>query len=226
MKIKNIIFDLDDTLVDSEGAYKDAVLKCGIQDEENYWAARAQVKKNLPSGHVSARNRFLYLKEYLQNKNDFSPKKIFELMDKMEQALFENLKQQCQALERDKLFLNLKKSGYSLGVLTNENIRTQTLKLKAIDPELKYFDFFVTSEEVGLEKPNKRIFDFFLNRSQWLPAETVFVGDNYENDIKGAMNCGLKAILTIEFHDESKLWSECVIQKLNQLEATLKRLNQ
>jgi len=58
-----------------------------------------------------------------------------------------------------------------------------------------YLDFKVTSFEVGYDKPRPEIFQLALRKAGVTPSETVFVGDQYEMDIVGARNVGIKPVL-------------------------------
>jgi len=69
-----------------------------------------------------------------------------------------------------------------------------------------YFDDMVFSTDVGLRKPNPRIFKIALYNVGAKAEESVFVGNNLQCDIKGALGVGMTAILkTSDFytHDES-----------------------
>ncbi|HXZ24310.1 MAG TPA: HAD family hydrolase [Methanomassiliicoccales archaeon] len=59
----------------------------------------------------------------------------------------------------------------------------------------EYFDDLVFSTDVGLRKPNPRIFKIALANVQSSPKEAVYVGNNLQADIKGALGVGMKAIL-------------------------------
>ena len=87
--------------------------------------------------------------------------------------------------------LNL--DGLVVGIISNMNISGLDLINKFQLSES--VDFAVTSLEVGLEKPHKRIFQEALNRSEVDSSEAVHVGDQIESDIKGAENAGLQPIL-------------------------------
>jgi putative hydrolase of the HAD superfamily len=68
--------------------------------------------------------------------------------------------------------------------------------------EPKYFAEIVISNDVGMKKPDKEIYLLACNRMKILPSEVVFVGDNYEIDIIGSINAGLKAIWINKFNME------------------------
>jgi putative hydrolase of the HAD superfamily len=52
----------------------------------------------------------------------------------------------------------------------------------------------IFSEEVGIRKPDPKIFQLVARRLNVQPAEIVHVGDNLRMDVWGAKNAGLKAI--------------------------------
>lgn len=55
-----------------------------------------------------------------------------------------------------------------------------------------HFELIITSEEVGLPKPHRRIFDEALQALQKVPREAVLmVGDTLEADIAGGINAGI-----------------------------------
>ena len=56
-------------------------------------------------------------------------------------------------------------------------------------------DFVIDSGEVGVEKPDPRIFQLALARAGLAPAEAVYVGDLYSIDVVGARAAGMRAIL-------------------------------
>lgn len=58
-----------------------------------------------------------------------------------------------------------------------------------------YLDFKVTSFEAGYDKPRPEIFQLALKKAAVPPEESVFIGDQYEQDIKGSRAVGMKPIL-------------------------------
>lgn len=59
----------------------------------------------------------------------------------------------------------------------------------------RYFQFVLTSSEVGFEKPNKRVFLTALERTTFSPDEVLFVGDSLISDYEGSKAVGMKPIL-------------------------------
>jgi len=58
-----------------------------------------------------------------------------------------------------------------------------------------YFDDMVFSTDVGLRKPNRKIFEIAMEHLGVVPEESVYVGNNLQADIAGALGAGMKAIL-------------------------------
>jgi len=63
-------------------------------------------------------------------------------------------------------------------------------------------DFVVDSGQVGVEKPNPRIFELALARAGVAPSEAAYVGDFYSIDVRGATAAGLRAVLL----DPGEFW--------------------
>lgn len=58
-----------------------------------------------------------------------------------------------------------------------------------------FFDDKVFSTDVGLRKPNPLIFDIALRNLDVRAKEAVFVGNNLQCDVKGALSVGMVAVL-------------------------------
>ena len=80
-----------------------------------------------------------------------------------------------------------------LGIVTNNSTIEQTEKLRALNIS-SYFDAVVISEDVGVTKPDARIFAIALERIGAQPKDAVFIGDNWTNDIAGALAAGMAAV--------------------------------
>ena len=86
----------------------------------------------------------------------------------------------------------LKKDGFKIGVLSNLNSDMGSLvKELGLGP---YLDLYVTSRDVGVEKPHARIFLEALKRAGVSPSEAVHVGDQYHSDIQGARAVGINPV--------------------------------
>lgn len=87
----------------------------------------------------------------------------------------------------------LRTAGFRLAVISNSDGRAaRTLEINGL---LQYFEFVIDSGEVGIEKPDPRIFELALTRLGLAPAEALYVGDLYEVDVLGARAAGIPPVL-------------------------------
>lgn len=86
------------------------------------------------------------------------------------------------------------------------------------------FEFIIISSNYIFRKPDNRIFDLALEKAELQPDEVWYIGDQYECDVKGALNTGLlpvwyigaidlpytedKNILTVKTWSEIKQYME------------------
>ena len=223
--MKFLLFDLDNTLIPSDEAYLAALRAVGVTqfDDGRFQDARTLVKAALPKGHVAARNRLLYFKAMLKSEKPFSASKILDLMTSYEAALESFLQEWVKVSGRVDVLEQL--LGFADGfILTNENLRTQLLKVRALGSAGQKFKGMVTSEEVGYEKPHLQIFQHALRTFELNPADVIMVGDDVENDILPALKLGMTCVLTEEFVKTSAHIPAGVlrISHLSELESLLK----
>ena len=83
---------------------------------------------------------------------------------------------------------------YRLHIITNGFREVQYKKMKS-SGILRFFNTITTSEDVGVKKPNPKIFEAALEKAGATAAESLMIGDNFEADILGAEEVGMKTIL-------------------------------
>lgn len=83
---------------------------------------------------------------------------------------------------------------YKLHIITNGFREVQHKKLKN-SGIMQFFDTVTTSEDVGVKKPNKLIFEKAINSAGTTVSASLMIGDNFEADILGAQKVGMQAIL-------------------------------
>ena len=86
-----------------------------------------------------------------------------------------------------------KKQNYALTILSNGEAYMQRHRLQ-LAGIANYFSLIVTSEEAGFAKPDARIFDYFFAHTKIGPEQTVFFGDGLQSDILGAEKYGFDSI--------------------------------
>ena len=191
---KAIFFDIDGTLLDTPN-FAELARKAAID---------VMIENGLPSNKNEA---YDLLKEIIAEKGS-NYSKHFNVLTKricgeenhlliaLGMVTYHNVK---FALLRPfpktmKLLVYLKKKGYKLGVISNGITIKQWEKLVRLDIH-EFFDAVITSEEVGFEKPDKKIFEEAMSRMGCKGENSVMVGNKLEIDIIGAIHAGMSAIL-------------------------------
>ena len=222
-KIRGLILDLDDTLIPSSRIYIQAAKLSGI-DSDILAAGRVVTKSQLESGHVAARNRLLYLKAGNDASGMVAASEIIRQMTLYEEALGELCRKAWVELQRNKLFFGLAES-YKIAVLTNENTRTQLLKLASFSPDDRFFSVILTSEEMGVEKPDSRVFAEVLRRLNFDADQCLMIGDDPVADLFPARDLGMHTVMTTEFAASGRTsWDGDLIATLDGLPAFLESL--
>lgn len=197
IKIRAILFDLDDTLIPTEALYEQGLRRAWKAFNRRtriswtrflkaYQRAREDVKGAL--GAVpAARNRVLYFKRFIENTVGHSDPAFTLALIKAFDEVWETI--QSRPLEH---LATLLASRYKLGIVTNQLGLMQLQKMANIDPQGKWFKVLVTAEEVGVEKPDPKIYREALKRLGATAAQTLFVSNSAESDLRGAKRLGFQ----------------------------------
>lgn len=194
MMLKAVFFDIDDTLFDTSGFAKLA----------RKAALNMMIDAGLP---LSSTEAYKLLREIIGQKGS-NYDKHFNVLTK---TVFGEEKPLLIALgminyhnvkfallrpfpETISTLINIKAKGYRLGVISNGITIKQWEKLIRLGI-YPFFDEVVTSDEVGFEKPHGRIFEEALNRMGCSAEKSVMIGNKFTEDIMGAVNAGMSAIL-------------------------------
>lgn len=88
--------------------------------------------------------------------------------------------------------LEILSTRYKIGIIANQLLGTkERLEKYGV---LKYIDLVIASAEEGVSKPDKRIFEIALKRSNCKPSNAVMIGDRIDNDIIPAKQIGMHTI--------------------------------
>ena len=232
-KPKMILFDYGQTLV-NEAKFDgvkgtEAVLKYATKNKYNRTAAQLQAVADEMNGELGrfdpARRHLLQV----EIPNDMFCGYLYES---------QGVELSISGAKRDKVFWDaaspgvptegveeflafLKEQGIRRAVLSNITFCGEALvnRLQEVLPEHN-FEFILATSEYMYRKPNRRIFEFALEKAGLRAEEVWYIGDNYECDIEGARNAGLfpvwylgatekpqeprKGILTVKSWEEVK----------------------
>ena len=119
----------------------------------------------------------------------------------------------------------LKDAGYRMGLVSNVTLRPALMREDLSNLGLDAFlEASVFSSEVGVRKPDPRIFREALERLSADPAETVFVGDRLVDDVSGAQAVGMRGVQTVQFRRETEpatVTPDAVVQAVSDLPGVL-----
>ncbi|WP_316746965.1 YjjG family noncanonical pyrimidine nucleotidase [Pedobacter gandavensis] len=103
--------------------------------------------------------------------------------------------------EGSKKVLTYLKEKYTLHIISNGFKESTLTKMdkSGLNP---YFSNVIISEDVGVNKPDKAIFEYALSKAKATKPESIMIGDSLEADIRGAQDFGIKAIFFNPLHKE------------------------
>lgn len=202
LKVKLILFDVGNTILNINYIYISNVL-----NSFGYNISARKVK----NAEIKAR---YFMDEYYCNKKasteslssfELYTNKVMENLDitdkRQRKKIISFLKQKhLQSNIYDYVEKGTKKllkyfylNNFQMGVVSNSRGDVKYLLERC--GLKKYFDLIIDSEEVGVEKPDKKIFELALDYYKVSPEETVYIGDMYYIDIIGAQKAGINTIL-------------------------------
>ena len=198
---RNIFIDLDDTIwdftanshVSLEIMYRDLDIARIYPDYDAFSSAYYAKNSELWAlyHHGKIEKDFLIIERYAHllrtiGYNDIDNR----LAQRMNEYYLDTLALQTQLVPYAIELLDyLTRRGYNLYILSNGFIEVQHKKLQSAGIE-DYFERMVLSDEIGINKPDRRLFDYALEVTHSKAADTLMIGDNYDADILGAMQAG------------------------------------
>jgi FMN phosphatase YigB (HAD superfamily) len=87
----------------------------------------------------------------------------------------------------------LHRSGVKLGIVSNTEALLTQFELDRY-PVLQTAQTIVLSSQVGIRKPNPEIFRLALDRVGGAPSSSVFIGNDWNAEVRGAQHAGLRVI--------------------------------
>ena len=118
-----------------------------------------------------------------------------------------------------RLLPKLIESGYKMAVISNrEKPFQEEVETLGLAP---FFAFSLAGGEVNAWKPEPDIFFHACRRLGVIPAESVYVGDNYFADVVGSRSAGLQPVL----YDPRGIFPEAgcpIIKSFDELPAILR----
>ncbi len=198
--LRAVIFDLDDTLYEYERLNRAAIEKlCAFvceklgvtqrQFREAFDRGRGETKRVL--GHTGAsHNRLLYCQKTLEYLGQPPAGLALDMYETYWGYMLEHMRLRDGTEE---LLGYCREQGLRIGICTDLTTHIQHRKLRVLGLS-DFVDALVTSEEAGVEKPGRAIYEMILEKLRVQPEEAVFIGDSLEKDVLGPERMGMHAV--------------------------------
>ncbi len=228
--IRNVLFDLDDTLFDFHKAEKIALTKTlvhfGIDPTEETLALYSTINaahwKRLELGEISREEvkvgRYRELFETIGVECDpVKATAYYESMLAIGHYFMPGAPELLEELYRK----------YRLYIVSNGTAKVQEGRIGS-SGIAKYMDGIFISQILGANKPDKQFFDIcFAEIPDFSLSETVIIGDSLSSDIKGGINAG---ITTVWFNpkrieNDSDIKPDYTIKELSEVPGLLSQIS-
>lgn len=200
-----LFFDMDDTLIDSRSASKEAwdrlcaeyapLLSCepaalreaALKEATVFWKDESAVGDEWRVKLTEA--RAIFIQRALEAQG-WDHAHAVAMANRFDEIFFDHLKPFDDALAT---LETLRSRGHQLGLITNGPQWLQRRKIGNFGLE-PYFDVIVIEGEFGRGKPHAAVFEHACAATGVEPAHAWHTGDNQYADIGGAQSAGVHAI--------------------------------
>ena len=203
-----ILFDLDNTLYEyqpahlaAQNAVKNKMIQMFSLSNEDFDTIITQAKKYTKDrleGTASSHSRLLYFQRMLEIMGTGS--QLLYALD-FEQTYWRTFLAHSELFDGvSELLEEIRLLEIPIAIVTDLTAQIQFRKILYFNLDY-YFDYIVTSEEAGAEKPSETIFQLALNKlNVQESAATWMIGDHPDKDIRGAHNA-IGAITLQKIHE-------------------------
>lgn len=202
--IRHIFFDLDNTLWDHR---KNAILTLNelfqrkeINEKYNILFEEFHAKYNEINEDLWIKIRDGIIdKDFLRKHRFYDTFLHFdidneELADYFEKHFLDEIINYNELIDGTLEILDyLKSKNYHLHVVSNGFHEVTNRKVEKSGLK-KYFETITSAEDAHAMKPDERIFEYSLNLANAKKSESIFIGDDWIADVKGAQNFGIDVI--------------------------------
>lgn len=195
MRYRAIFFDADDTLFDYPSAERAALLASHWRfavpgDEEDFVAAYRRhnhdVWREFERGEID--QTLLRVERFRRLAGELGLAAL--PLERISAFYLEELSNQAQLLSGALELVRELAGEFPLGLITNGIASVQKRRFAA-SPIHAYFKAVVISEEVGIAKPDPRIFAPALEAIGVSAQDVLYVGDSVTSDMGAARNAGM-----------------------------------
>jgi FMN phosphatase YigB (HAD superfamily) len=107
-----------------------------------------------------------------------------------------------------KLIEFCKKNQIKIGIISNTGFNSPKVYKNWLINEKIFYDEIVLSNELGIAKPDKKIFYYTLDKLGISPGNSIHFGDNPVADIMGANSIGISSVLISKNNSKNSIDSK------------------
>jgi len=206
-KYKNILIDLDDTLLDfkkaEQFAFKQLLKINGLDNYDTYFKLYHKINLKL----------WADFEKGLITKEKLAVERFAKTFSKISKLNYQIMNEQFMMfistasfpIEGSYELLKYLRKKYKIYIVSNGIKNLQILRLNH-SRMMGIIDGYVFSEETSAPKPHLAYFDFLFKKYQldFKPSDFIIIGDSLSSDIQGALNLGIDSI-----------WFNPKLEKLN-----------
>lgn len=234
-KIRYLFFDCMETLVDlwelpsssdyGRWAFEGSDVECLWRDFDEFYHCYEQAI-------IKIKNELPQYKEYDMYTRLFEAVRIkfFEkssvamhwIAEGLYRRYWDTYRGKCYVREEVRTALMGLHKQYRMGVVSNFMVRNGIQDLLQENGIFSYFEFVVTSIEEGWRKPHTHLYQVALQKAQVSVDNSVFIGDDLENDYNKPKELGFSVI----FLDRKARYPELKegIEGFEEIEGLLSRM--
>lgn len=191
MKYQWILFDADETLFhfDAFAGLQRMFSGYGVEFGKEQFIEYQLVNKPL---WVQYQDNEITAQQLQETRFEYWAQKVGVTPKAMNSAFMMAMAEICTPLDgaRD-LLDSLLANNVKMGIITNGFTELQKIRLEKTEFS-HYFELIIISEQVGVAKPDKRIFEHtFSMMGEVELSNILMVGDNPDSDVLGGMNAGV-----------------------------------
>jgi HAD superfamily hydrolase (TIGR01549 family) len=223
-----VIFDIGNTLIDTNSIMKIALLytaeqlktKNVIKDIGDFREIYYKVDKKIEGIDVNHLYSCIQILKCVAEELNIRQKHLFyfNFINIYREKIKISITHNISAI---KIFEKLTNLNIKIGIVSDGTTYEQIEQLYLLGL-LDYIDEIVTSQEIGVEKPDVKIYNAILNRLECYPENSIMVGDDIVRDIGGANKLGMKTVLLTQYLQKESIKNNIANYTINSIEEIIK----
>ena len=229
-KVKHIFFDLDNTLWDHRGnseitlqqmfAEYQLQEKFGFSFEEwhpVFYDKNELLWEQIREGHIQ--------KAELRERRFRDPFLMFdvddlELTEEWENIYLDRMGQMSGTVQGAKDLLEYLQPNYHIHVITNGFEEVSHKKIENSDLN-GFIQTLTCADEIGLRKPDPRLFQLALDKAGTVKEEALIIGDDWIADVIGGLGAGWQAVFFDALLDGNQMEDVPTVKSLHEIKNLL-----